>query len=299
MIARLKKNLLGTPQSDLKLIEDQVSVSLFPHMTCSGIANAITNRLPFLVSRFGWYETYAVGYHDEHGKLSNALREKMWNTPGIFPASDSEFTNFYAAYTSSMGQVDILGLMRCPYEKLVVSRHASQALPCELLDLEPYYNAVPWSGYLKGRRVLVIHPFAASIEQQYATVRDKLFIDPQVLPEFKLLTLKSPQTLCGNTDGYDSWSNALARLKDRVAELEFDVAIVGCGAYGLPIGAFIKQQGKVCLHIGAATQTLFGIVGGRWLKNVPMRLYINNHWKRPSDHERPVNWDKAEEGCYW
>jgi hypothetical protein len=147
--------------------------------------------------------------------------------------------------------------------------------------------------------VLVIHPFAASIERQYATVRDKLFIDPQVLPEFKLLTLKSPQTLCGNTDGYASWSDALLRLKDRVAELEFDVAIVGCGAYGLPIGAFIKQQGKVCIHLGGGTQALFGIVGKRWLKNVPMKLYINDFWQPPNINERPNNFDKVEGGCYW
>jgi len=199
-----------------------------------------------------------------------------------------------------MKEIDILALMRCPYEKPVVTRHAPNALLCELGDLEPYFHPVPWSQYLVGLRVLVVHPFAASIKAQYAKARERLFVDKNVLPEFDLVTLKPPQTLCGNSDGYQSWSEALAALQEKIGGQTFDVAITGCGAYGLPVGAFVKMNlRKVCIHLGGATQMLFGVRGGRWDSMGIFRLLMNEHWSRPSPEERPPNWQKAEDGCYW
>lgn len=277
-----------------------LAVNLSPHMTCCGIAQALQNKHPFLVSRLGWFETYAVGYWDTHKQLNPALLDKMWNTPGIFPAKNEQFRQFHHEYTCAASSIDIIGLMRCPYEKEVVTRYAQQALRCELGDLEPYYHPVPWSRYLEGLRVLVVSPFVDTIKSQYQGAREKLFIDEAVLPEFSLLTLKSPQTMCGNTDGYASWTEALDRLKCSALTMECDVAIVGCGAYGLPLGAYLKNAGKVCIHLGGATQTLFGVTGRRWeVDRNPMKLFTNKFWVRPSKAERPSNWHDAEEGCYW
>jgi hypothetical protein len=290
------KNGLFRPQTD---IHERLGVHLTPHIVCSGIATALAAKKPLLVSRLGWFETCSIGYRDENGRISDTLRKKMWNTPGIFPATGEQFEKFHAEYTAAMKGVDILGLMRCPYEKAVVSKYAPQALLCELQDLEPYYSPVPWSKFLEGLQVLVVHPFASSIERQYATVKKELFVDKNVLPDFELQTLKPPQTLCGNTDGHHSWSDALDALREKISALTFDVAIIGCGAYGLPAGAFIRTLGKTCLHLGGATQALFGIRGSRWDSMGVFRLYTNDHWCRPSPDERPPNWESAEKGCYW
>jgi hypothetical protein len=268
-------------------------------MLAFGIAKALKEKSPFLVSRLGWFEGYSIGFVDNHGKLSQELREKLWNTPGIFPPTDDQHQTFSSEYKASLKIVDVLGLMDFPYESSVILEHAPQSLLCDLKDLEPYYHSNPWSQYLRGLNVLVIHPFIDSIKKQYKTHREKIFIDKNILPEFNLLTLMPPQTLCGNTDGYESWKDALDNTRKRILELDYDVAIVGCGAYGLPLGAYIKQQGKVCIHLGGATQTLFGIAGGRWIDKTPMSLYINSYWTRPDDKERPNNWKEAENGCYW
>jgi len=268
-------------------------------MLSFGVANAINEKKPFLVSRLGWFEGYSLGFVQNHGKLSHELREKLWNTPGIFPPTDSEHKIFCSEYTSSMQLIDVLGLMEFPYESSVIQAYAPRALLCDLKDLEPYYHSNPWSQHLKGLNVLVIHPFVDSIRIQYDINREKIFVDRNVLPEFNLITFKPPQTLCGNTDGYQSWKDALDNTKKRILEIDYDIAIVGCGAYGLPLGGFIKQQGKVCIHLGGATQTLFGIAGGRWINNTPMSLYINAYWTRPYDKERPQKWEEAENGCYW
>ena len=296
IINTISRILLGDRRPD---DSDLLAPNLSAHLVYCGIGGAIAQRLPFLVSRLGWFEAYSIGHWESKGCLNDSLRKRMWNNPGIFPATDQGFERFHATYTDAMKEVDILGLMKCPYEKVVVTRHAPKAFLCELGDLEPYYHPVPWSKYLAGLRVLVVHPFAASIESQYRKNRSRLFLDPDVLPEFELLTIVPPQTLSGNTGGFSSWSDALAGLLDKISGETFDVAIVGCGAYGLPAGAFVKKLGKVCIHLGGPTQMLFGVRGARWDAMPGGRLLTNDHWCRPSVEERPPNWKNVEDGCYW
>jgi len=270
------------------------------HLVGREIGKAILGEKPFLASRLGWIEAHAIGTFDASKTVGGGLLERMWNNPGFFPPATEGFQSFYHAYTAALAQADLIGLMRCPHEDAVVSKYAPQAALCELRDLEPYYHPAPWSQYLAERRVLVVHPFASTIEAQFKSVRRKLFLDPEVLPEFQLLTLLPPQTLAGNDGGFASWSQALEHLCQEVVQHDFEVAIVGCGAYGLPLGAFIKSQlRRPCIHLGGATQLLFGISGLRWEKMASFRALINEHWCRPALEERPTNWQKVESGCYW
>ena len=302
-IRRLKRALMskliesGAPSGGTE--NPSLAAQLDGHLTFCAIASALKDGRPFLAGRLGWFETYALGHWDRLGSLTESLKNKMWNTPGIFPATTAEFERFRESYLLGMAKADLLGLMHCPFEKELITAQASQAMLCELSDLEPYFQQQPWSRLLAGKRVLVIHPFADSIHRQYHSLREKLFFDEHVLPEFDLQVLLPPQTMCGNTGGYASWSEALERLREKIAERMFDAAIVGCGAYGLPVGAFVKSLGKPCIHLGGATQILFGLRGGRWDANPRFRPLINSFWGRPSEEERPPNWESAEKGCYW
>lgn len=262
------------------------------------IARAVSDKQPFLAGRLGWLEAYFLGYREEHTQLNDNLRAKLWDTPGIFPTTESEFESFRKRYIHAVHSADLLGVMHSPYEGYVVEKYASQSETCALEDLEPYFSPQPWTASLKGKTVLVVHPFAVSIRRQYGA-RNQLFNDPAVLPEFDLVTLLPPQTMCGNTGGYGSWTQALDNLCDQVAGLDFDAAIVGCGSYGLPLGARIKELGRPCVHLGGATQILFGLVGKRWEANPRFASLINSHWRRPDESERPANYQKAEGGCYW
>ena len=62
---------------------------------------------------------------------------------------------------------------------------------------------------------------------------------------------------------------------EKCIRLEFDVAIIGCGAYGFPLANEIKKMGKVAIHLAGATQLMFGIVGKRWEEE-----YIYSDFKR-------------------
>ena len=58
------------------------------------------------------------------------------------------------------------------------------------------------------------------------------------------------------------------------------------------------------MHLGGATQLLFGIRGKRWEDENYNKQYnysalMNEYWVRPSEDEIPDGAKKVEGACYW
>jgi hypothetical protein len=167
-----------------------------------------------------------------------------------------------------------------------------------LTDLEPYRHADPWSEALFKKRILVVHPFEDSIKKQHAK-RHLLFSDSRVLPDFELITLKAVQSIAGNTVPFADWFQALDWMRNEIEKIDFDIAIIGAGAYGFPLAAHVKRLGKKSIHLGGASQLLFGIKGNRWDKDPTTSRFYNEHWVSPSASETPQNSHAVEKACYW
>ena len=88
-----------------------------------------------------------------------------------------------------------------------------------------------------------------------------------------------------------------------IKKLDFDIALLGCGAYGLPLCNFIKSDlKKSAIYIGGGLQLLFGVIGRRWEGNdMWKKLIIDNDIKfiRPSEDEHVKNMRFLEDQCYW
>jgi len=145
----------------------------------------------------------------------------------------------------------------------------------------------------------VVHPFARSIASQYRQHRQSLFSNPAILPEFELDVLAPPQTLAPATGGFADWQTALDALICQALERPFDVALLGCGAYGMPLGAAIKRAGRQAIHLGGSLQLLFGIRGRRWDALPSFQPLFNDEWVRPSAEETPQRAEAVDAGCYW
>ncbi len=263
------------------------------------IEGAIRDGTPFLASRLGWMECYGLGLWDTSQPVEQSFIDKLRLHAGVFPATKENFDSFCSIYLSSFKQVDLLGLMQSPFERYLVEKYLHGSLRCGLGSLEPYLDHSPWSRSLAGRRVLVIHAFSETIAKQYRDKRMRIFADPNVLPEFHLECIKAPQTMLNETVGFSCWSEALEDIIAKVDSVEYDIAIIGCGAYGLPLGSHIKRSGKVAIHLGGAVQLLFGISGQRWRENPDFRAIMRDAWISPAESDRPVGWEKIENGCYW
>ena len=85
--------------------------------------------------------------------------------------------------------------------------------------------------------------------------------------------------------------------KAEIEKHDFDICLLGCGAYGFPLAAHVKRLGKKAVHIGGALQLLFGIKGRRWDRE--FSSIYNDAWVRPEENEKPRNANSVEGGCYW
>ena len=165
----------------------------------------------------------------------DGIRYTMRNNAGYFPLDDQNLSNFAKRFLNDLPMIDILGCS-LPGIEVRMQSYFPKAVCIHLRDIEPYYHEDPWSQVLEGKRVLIIHPFETSIQNQYKK-RHLLFKDPKTLPIFELLTIKAVQSIAGNPVNFDTWFDALDWMGDQIQKTDFDIAIIGAGAYGLPLAA--------------------------------------------------------------
>ena len=153
-----------------------------------------------------------------------------------------------------------------------------------------------------GKKVLIINPFINSFQKQ---INDnfKMFKDNNIfLPNQEFVFYKTFNTLAGNHI-HNNWIETFSIMCHNIRKLDFDIALVSCGGYGLPICNFIKNDmKKSAIYVGGALQVLFGVTGERWVSNETILKIIkdnNTKFIRPSEDEIVQNKNVVEDGCYW
>jgi hypothetical protein len=266
------------------------------------LINNLMSSEPRAIARFGSNEIKAVLYPKIPFFIKPAVKKRildnLYTVAGFFPTTEKNIKRFSALMVEDMQIIDVLASWRI--EERLLKKYLLNAQKIKFRTLEPYFSNNPWSQTLKDKNVLVIHPFNKSIEKQYHERRHLLFPDKRILPEFKSLqTIKAVQTIAGNKSTFKDWFEGLNCMKSEIDSKDFDIAIIGCGAYGFPLAAHVKRIGKKAVHLGGPTQILFGIKGKRWEENPAFDNIINEYFVYPSKEERPENAELAEGGCYW
>lgn len=279
------------------------------------IRTMLSSNQPCMIARFGSVELQAVvdylnpptfanafqfikGERPAWGYAPSTIRSMRINA-GFFPPTRSMLDRFGQLMMDSQAHVDVLGCWR--REESVVLPYIDSVTRVPLYTLEPYYFDNPWTTALEGKRVLVIHPFEETIRKQHESGRyEHLFADPRLTPDYELVTLKAVQSIAGNKPAeFDDWFEALEWMKSEIDKKDFEIAILGCGAYGFPLAAYVKQIGKKAIHLGGAVQNLFGINSRAMNDSDRKRKLVNSYWVFPSAEETPPNKDLVENGRYW
>lgn len=268
---------------------------------------------PVLIARHGTYElrglvNYAYGQvpgdllTDDGVLEDDRVLKRLHLNAGVFPNDLKVLSEFGERYGAAARSVDCLGAFSFKngafkWEEMIFQDYHPHAQLIDIEAIDFFRFERPWTRALEGQKVLVIHPLAETILDQYAK-REDIFENPLMLPEFdSLATIKAVQSIAGNPTPFDSWLDALDFMCEQIDRAEFDVAIVGAGAYGMPLAAYAKSIGKKAIHMGGVTQILFGIMGGRWEEKC--RHLVTDAWTRPPEKERPRNYETIEDGCYW
>lgn len=271
-----------------------------------------------MISKFGTIELSAVCCFSANERgitihdLWNGLRgdysihpeeaiKKLCDNSGFFPQDVNLRERYKNLVLSDVREINVISSYQYS-EKYLLKELAD----CVKVDLDGFYAPFlwknPWTSCLKDKKVLVVHPFVDSIKEQYAK-RKHLFSNPEVLPVFKeLILIKAVQSISNNgmNTGFNDWFEALQYMENEIDCHDYDIAIIGCGAYGMDLAAHVKRQGKIAIHLAGWTQMLFGIYGNRWLNDQPKYAhFINDYWVRPKKEERPKGAESVEKGCYW
>ncbi len=265
------------------------------------IKNLLLSDKPIMISRLGSTELRVLHNYYLNKAYSNHNRHTIEISSGVFPTDNETLDEFSKLNFEKISNIDLLGIWFNPFEDIVANKFCPFAKLTNLRNLEPYFSNNPWSYYLKGKKVLVIHPFSVSIQMQY-TKRQKLFRDKKVLPKFELINYTPVQSFAGMAGKeleFQSWFDALEKMQNDIAKIDFDIAIIAAGAYGLPLASFVKDLGRKAIHLGGATQILFGVSGTRWEENPDFKNIINEDWIKPINTEKPKSADLLGTSSYW
>ena len=315
-LSKLYKKVLGAPP--LGKLDREFDRNIISQ----NIIDLLNSERPAMIARYGATELSTIinGIGVKHGRpnlwryIKGQELDWWWKKPvlnqieqwsGFFPASVENVERFCEMMIADSKQVDLLASWL--NSEIYLKEELKNASFFQGLFLDPFWSEVPWTKALTGKKVLVIHPFESDIVTQYQK-RQLLFIDKNVLPQFELITIKAVQSLGGISD-FTTWFDALDYMKNQIDKVDFDICLIGAGAYGFPIAAHVKRSGKKAVHVGGSLQLLFGIKGKRWespsygsnelgSKGNYSRL-MNEHWVYPSDENKPINANNVEGACYW
>lgn len=260
---------------------------------------------PAMLARFGGSEMNIVKYfYDRKNKQLNIkypqkLKREARLLPGIFSAEefDDTLVRFSSEVLEYLRDVDVLAVWNCfrhtkyyTSKVQILEEYADSRI--KLTDTDVITTGMfaknSWTKQLKGKKVLVISPFSETIKSQYEK-RKLLFKDREILPDFDLKVIKAPQGIGENNllEEYGTWFDALKSMEDEMDKTDFDILLVGAGAYGYHLAHHAKEIGKIGIHVAGALQLLFGIKGGRWSDWI--NNLANEHWVSPSLDETPKN----------
>jgi len=305
------------PISNIPIIKEKN-----PEVISELIRNLLNSNKPVMISRFGATElmcmTNYLGVKHGQPNLIRYLRGKeldwWWNKKalkliqqwsGFFPPTVENVERFCEIMIEDISKVDIL-VSWLQNESYFADR-LQNAKRIEFVFLDPFWSKKPWTMALKGKKVLVIHPFEKAIISQFQK-RSFLFENTDILPDFELKTIKAVQSLGGDSE-FESWFDALDFMKSEIDKVDFDICLIGAGAYGFPLAAYVKDKGKKAVHMGGTLQLLFGIKGKRWESPLYGSLELkqkgrypglfNEHWIYPGEEGKPQKPELMEGACYW
>ena len=263
------------------------------------IGHYLKNDKPLCAGKYGGNELQLLYcFKTGNNPWGSVFIEECEKVAGLYPCN-GEMIKWFGDYIfSNQKHIDLLATWNKNLPDFEHSLVTENTYKCQLQHLEPYFHSKPWTDYLKDKNVLVVSPFANTIEQNYKKINDiwndKLNLD------FNLKVLKYPTSIpITKNSPYKNSKEIFNEYVDKISKIDYDIAIYGTGFTGLMFAIESKKQNKTGIHLGGATQILFGIKGRRWDLNPDFKDFFNESWSYPSEEETPELAKQVEGGCYW
>lgn len=175
-------------------------------------------------------------------------------------------------------------------------------------DLDHPVSFVPWTKYLKDKKVLVVSTHAESIKHQWKN-RHKIWGENfSNISDFELVdVIRAPYHPSVDYRQYpncETWGDSVNHINRLLETYEFDVLLSGSTTSSPLFVDKSKSLGKIGIQTGGAIQLYFGLLGGRWAKvdaYADWHKMFNEHWMYPLQIDEPQNKVKGLESsfAYW
>lgn len=257
----------------------------------------IESNKPFMAVRYGAvelscinnYEKIRLGFKKDYKK---SVKYSMKNNAGFFPTTDENLYKYSKMMEEVMKNTDILGISGIHMEDYFFKKHCKKAEIIQYFSFEPINKK--WLSGLKGKKVLIVSPFKKEIEEQ---LKKREYLEDLKNIDAQFEVVEAIQSIGSESPDFTDWFEALEYMKNEIKEKDFDIALIGAGAYGSPLCEFVKSLNKQAIQTGGATPLLFGIIGSRWENRDYVKEKINDHWIKPFN--KPKGYEQVEKGCYW
>jgi len=291
--------------------------------TAEAFRHILERDEPGFIARLGGDEYDFTVLHFLMGVTSRRATERLHRYNGYYDTSedrDIKAENLKTLYTTLRGAAEgadfatLVGRLRTqsgfltgvisdsPQGKYLKSLGLPEVHAYDYIDTYAFRSLLP---LLEGKTILLVSPFCDEMMDQYATKSKVLFNDGP-MPTFTLKGLKTYVTYNDMRDKdavfpHGSTLETLEVLKERMNELEFDVALLGCGLYANPLGFHAKCLGKKAIYMGGALQVYFGVLGNRYRKvhhRVPLRKNLCIQPRTPPPNTFRIEGREAIQ-AYW
>jgi hypothetical protein len=248
-------------------------IEYFDVLRVAGIEAALHNALP-KVGRVKLFN----GYYDKSDNPENVVRfiELMIDcylaSSDLLVGGPALLSEFFPKHTNPAFRVDTSARREsfCNFFSAIADRQRpARFYPYHFVErvlLGEWTLFRLLSERIVGKRVLVVTPFEKSIHLNFA--RRHEFFKDYTYPDFELLTYNTPITYPGLPSDYypdANWCATTERMKNDLATYEFDLALLSCGSYAMPLGLHIRDALKrKAIYVGGCLQLLFGIMGRRY-----------------------------------
>jgi hypothetical protein len=266
----------------------------------------LQSRRPFAAGKIGTAEILGLEFHDRIIRLPfprmswRRPASRLANNAGFFPVEKEAFKRWNTEMRESVANLDFICLWQrdpftAEYEQRLVKILAPKAKRIPMSDLGK--NMLP---LLAPYRLLVISPFVKTMQKQLPYLmnihgNDKLEKKSWDQLASKIRFLRCPFQWHLEKSPFPSWETGLEILFQEAKKETFEIALIGAGAWSIPLAAKIKNIGRTAIHTGGETQLFFGIKGKRWdNKNI-----YNQFWRSCLPEETPPKNSKIDNGCYW
>jgi len=279
------------------------------------ISRRLLSPTPCAIGKIGTTELLGLEFFERWIRLAwpkaaswHRPTQRLFECSGLFPVQKDIFFRWAGEYRAALGSLDIVAqwqpgmIFEGVMEKLLISKFNPAAFRVGLNFIHFLMPRSAWVDTLTGLRWLVIHPFERTIRAQLPHLAELgVYSDParSALEQRARDTriLPCPQFAYMVPPRHRDWFHALEEMKTEMESEQdnFDIALIGAGAWSLPLAAHAKRLGKKGMHLGGSLQLLFGIKGGRFDN---WNVY-NDRWIRPLAEDRPANHRRMEQGAYW